>query len=98
LIKPLRKIFREDLECEQCGRQGYVDSTHSLGAPADEYEEDFLALPLAELGVPRFDMLAARGNGGVEAWLELTGDGSPSLGWERGLALSRDEESTNARS
>ncbi len=97
LLRPLRKVFREDLECEECGRLGYVLSTHTLGGPADEYEEDFLARPLSELGVPRLDILTARGGGGLEVSFELSGDAGATLGWHAGEDSSVDEEAANAR-
>ncbi|MBK6425926.1 MAG: hypothetical protein IPF82_06945 [Blastocatellia bacterium] len=76
---------------------GYVLSTHTLGGPADEYEEDFLARPLSELGVPRLDILTARGRGGLEVSFELSGDAGATLGWHAGEDSSVDEEAANAR-
>lgn len=97
LLCPLRKVFREDLECGSCGRLGYVVSTHTLGGPTDEYEEDFLSSPLSELGVPRLDILTARGCGGVEASFELSGDASETLGWRTDLESSVDQEAADVR-
>ena len=98
VLRPLRKLYREDLECEQCERQRYVISTHTLGAPADEYDEDFLDRPLADLGVPPLDILTARGHGGLEVSFELSGDAGPTLGWTEATSALANQESTNARS
>ncbi|MCC6744580.1 MAG: ThiF family adenylyltransferase [Acidobacteria bacterium] len=97
LLRPFRKVYREDLECEKCGRQGYVVTTHTIGGTAEDYEEDFLGLPLAAIGVPRFDILTARGDGGMEVSFELSGDGSGDLGWNGGTETMEDQEAANAR-
>lgn len=97
LLRPLRKVYREDLECEGCGRQGYLLSTHTLGGAAEDYDEDFLDRPLAELGVPRLDILTARGPGGMEVSFELSGDKCERLGWNADSASLDNQGAANAR-
>lgn len=84
LLKPLLKLYRECLKCKACGRQseGYVSdiiTTNYLGAAVRGYEEDFLGLPLEELGVPPLDILLARGPHMRGCYFELTGDAQHSL-------------------
>lgn len=74
VLRPARRLFREDLECGKCGQARYLVTTHTLGAGAADYAEDFLDLPLAELGVPPLDILEARGPYGEVRYLELAGD------------------------
>jgi hypothetical protein len=74
LLRPERKLFREDLVCGRCGRERYLVTTHTLGTNTEEYAEDFLDLPLAELGVPELDILEARGANGNVRYFELSGD------------------------
>ena len=79
MLRPERKIFREDLECNQCGRDCYLVTTHTLGGTQTEYEEDFLDTKLADLGIPSLEILEARGQNGVSVYLELAGDVSKTL-------------------
>lgn len=79
VLRPARKLFREDLVCEKCGQERYLVTTHTLGADSADYDEDFLGLPLADLGVPLLDILEARGPGGEVRYLELTGDTDEAL-------------------
>jgi adenylyltransferase/sulfurtransferase len=82
VLRPVRRLFREDLACGACGRERYFVTAHTLGGGASDYEEDFLGLPLAELGVPLMDILEARGPGGEVRYLELTGDEAESLAFD----------------
>ena len=52
-----------------------------MAAGAD-YKDDFLGLPLAELGVPLMDILEARGPAGEVRYLELTGDAAEALNFD----------------
>jgi adenylyltransferase/sulfurtransferase len=80
MLRPERKIYREELECDNCGRDRYLVTTHTLGGTQTEYEEDFLDKKLADLGVPALEILEARGQNGVSVYLELTGDAAQALG------------------
>lgn len=79
VLRPARRLFREDLACERCGKERRLVTTHTLGAGSAEYAEDFLELPLAELGVPPLDILEARGPDMAVRHLELTGDEAEAL-------------------
>ena len=86
--KPLFKIYRERLICEACGLQsaGYVSelvTTNLLGSARRRYEEDFLDLPLAELGVPPLDILLGRGPHMKGLYFELTGDGPDVMRFQK---------------
>ena len=74
LLRPERKVYREELECDRCGRDRYLVTTHTLGGTQTEYEEDFLDTKLADLGIPALEILEVRGQNGVSAYLELSGD------------------------
>jgi len=82
VLRPERKLFREDLKCERCERERYLITTHMLGAAGADYKDDFLGLPLAELGVPPMDILEARGPAGEVRYLELTGDAAEALNFD----------------
>jgi adenylyltransferase/sulfurtransferase len=73
MLCPERKIFREQLACETCGRDRYLVTTHTLGGTPSDYEEDFLGSTLADLSVPILEIIEARGNG-ISRYFELTGD------------------------
>jgi|RhiMethySRZTD1v2_1073278.scaffolds.fasta_scaffold323713_2 adenylyltransferase/sulfurtransferase len=73
MLCPERKIYREELPCDNCERDRYLVTTHTLGAATD-YEEDFLDTSLGKLGVPPLEIMEARGQNGVSVYLELTGD------------------------
>ena len=79
VLRPERKIYREDLGCAECGRDRYLVTTHTLGGVQTEYEEDFLDAKLADLGIPSLEILEARGQNGVSVYLELTGDLATAL-------------------
>jgi len=74
MLRPERKIYREELACDQCGRDRYLVTTHTLGGTQTEYEEDFLDTKLSDLGIPSLEILEARGQHGVSVYLELSGD------------------------
>ncbi len=74
MLRPERKIYREELACDQCGKDRYLVTTHTLGGSQTDYQEDFLDTTLADLGVPSLEILEARGQNGVSVYLELTGD------------------------
>jgi len=79
MLRPERKIYREELPCEECGRDRYLVTTHTLGGSPSDYQEDFLDTTLAELGVPALEILEARGQNGVSVYVELTGDAAKAL-------------------
>ena len=79
MLRPERKIFREELLCADCGHDRYLVTTHTLGGPTTDYKEDFLDTTLAALGVPPLEILEARGQNGVSVYLELTGDAANAL-------------------
>ena len=79
LLRPVRKVFLEDIACERCGREGYLVTTHVLGTGGEDYTEDFLDLPLAALGVPALDILEVRGPNGASRYFELAGDAAEAL-------------------
>ncbi len=74
MLRPERKIFREELTCSACGADRYLVTTHTLGGSPTDYQEDFLDAKLADLGVPALEILEARGQNGVSVYLELSGD------------------------
>ena len=78
-LRPERKVYREELRCEQCGHDRYLVTTHTLGGVQTEYEEDFLDMKLADLGIPPLEILEARRQNGVSVYLELTGDAAKAL-------------------
>jgi molybdopterin/thiamine biosynthesis adenylyltransferase len=71
---PERKLYREQLSCDQCERDRYLVTTHTLGGSPTDYEENFLDTTLADLGVPALEIVEARGQDGAVCYLELTGD------------------------
>lgn len=73
-LRPFDRVYFEELQCDQCGRQGWETLTKNLGLEVQDYKEDFLDLPLSELGVPPLDILRAYGEGGKQINFELTGD------------------------
>lgn len=79
MLRPERKIFREELVCAGCGNDRYLVTTHTLGGSPTDYQEDFLDAKLADLGVPSLEILEARGQNGVSVYLELTGDVATAL-------------------
>ena len=79
MLRPERKIFREELVCAGCGNDRYLVTTHTLGGSPTDYQEDFLDAKLADLGVPSLEILEARGQNGVSVYLELTGDVASAL-------------------
>jgi molybdopterin/thiamine biosynthesis adenylyltransferase len=79
MLRPERKIFREELVCAGCGHDRYLVTTHTLGGSPSDYKEDFLDTTLADLGVPPLEILEARGQNGVSVYLELTGDAASAL-------------------
>lgn len=79
MLRPERKIFREELVCAGCGHDRYLVTTHTLGGSPSDYKEDFLDTTLAALGVPPLEILEARGQNGVSVYLELTGDAASAL-------------------
>ena len=79
MLRPERKIFREELVCAGCGHDRYLVTTHTLGGSPSDYTEDFLDTTLAELGVPPLEILEARGQNGVSVYLELSGDAASEL-------------------
>ena len=74
VLCPERELFREQLRCDRCERDRYLITTHTLGGPSGDYEEDFLDATLAELGVPPLEIFEARGQDGASCFLEITGD------------------------
>ena len=74
VLRPLPKMVREELMCERCDRQRSLITTHCLGQPTEEYETDFFDSPLADIGIPMFDILEGRGSGGTNMYFELSRD------------------------
>jgi molybdopterin/thiamine biosynthesis adenylyltransferase len=79
LLRPERKVFREELVCARCGHDRYLVTTHTLGGSPTDYQEDFLNATLADLGIPSLEILEARGQNGVSVYLELSGDVASAL-------------------
>ena len=82
-LRPFDRVYIEELQCEQCNGQGYEVLTHNLGLKVKNYKEDFLDLPLSELGVPPLDILRAYGTRGRQINFELTGDAVDALNFKR---------------
>ena len=78
-LRPERKVYREELRCDRCGQERYLVTTHTLGGVQTEYDEDFLDMKLADLGIPPLEILEARRQNGVSVYLELTGDAAKAL-------------------
>lgn len=77
LLRPLYKLFREDLSCAECGREGLLDPSEDLTARLNRSlaHYDLLRdLKLAEVNVPTLDILTGIGPDGAKAHFELTGD------------------------
>jgi molybdopterin/thiamine biosynthesis adenylyltransferase len=74
LLKRRQNLVVGDLICGTCGLRGEIVTTHQLGLPTEDYFEDFLDLPLANLGIPPLEILRVLCPDGNEAYLELTGD------------------------
>lgn len=83
MLCPERKIYREQLSCDQCEKDRYLVTTHTLGGSPTDYEENFLDSKLADLGVPALDIMEARGQNSASCYLELTGD----AGWAMNPSL-----------
>jgi adenylyltransferase/sulfurtransferase len=81
-LRPFDHLHLEDLQCDRCGGQGYEVLTKNLGLKLKDYEEDFLNLPLRDLGVPPLDILRVYGEGGRQINFELTGDATSVLKFE----------------
>lgn len=79
MLRPERKIFREELTCARCEHERYLVTTHTLGGSPTDYREDFLDATLSDLGVPSLEIMEARGENGVSVYLELTGDEASAL-------------------
>lgn len=79
MLRPERKIFREELVCAGCEHDRYLVTTHTLGGATTDYKEDFLDTTLAALGVPPLEILEARGQNGASVYLELSGDAASAL-------------------
>jgi molybdopterin/thiamine biosynthesis adenylyltransferase len=74
LLRPRNDLQIADLICQQCGLRCELITTHHLGTPTMEYTEDFLDLPLGNIGVPPLELLHILGRDGRDIYLELTGD------------------------
>lgn len=86
VLRPVSALFAEDLQCDRCGAEEFLSTTHSLGGAnsdlAPVLAERLLELPLASIGVPKLDVLEARATRGASLFLELSGDADPWLGFE----------------
>lgn len=77
LLQPLGKLFREDLCCAECGREGLLDPSSDLTARVNRslaYYETLRDLKLASVNIPPLDILTGIGPDGAVAYFELTGD------------------------
>ncbi|MGB8508925.1 MAG: ThiF family adenylyltransferase [Pyrinomonadaceae bacterium] len=77
LLKPLPKLFREDLCCDECGREGLLDPSSDLTARVNRSLPHYVTLcdiKLAAVNVPPLDILTGIGPDGTKAHFELTGD------------------------
>ena len=72
--RPRVALFSEDTLCPQCHAEGQLLTTHTLGQSGKKYSHNFARATLEQIGVPPLDLLAARGAGEREIYLELTGD------------------------
>lgn len=83
LLKPASKLFREDLICPRCGREGLLDPARDLTSrinQAHAYYAVLRDLPLAAINIPPLDILTGVGAYGSRAYFELTGDAPQLLG------------------
>lgn len=79
VLQPAPKLFLEHTICEQCGREGTLITTHSLGGKPTDAGQDLLGVTLAEINIPPLDILTARSAAGEELYFELTGDEKEAL-------------------
>lgn len=81
-FRPLGSLKYDDLACPSCGAAREPSTFNALRGG-----EPFLGRTLAELGLPRFEIVTARSDAG-EVGLEITGDAPLALGplAEGGLA------------
>jgi adenylyltransferase/sulfurtransferase len=83
LLKPAGKLFREDLICPQCGREGLLDPARDLTARvsrAHAHVAILRDLPLAGVNIPPLDLVAGVGAYGSTAYFVLRGDAAGLLG------------------
>lgn len=77
LLKPVGKLFREDLLCPQCGREGLLDPANDLTAAINQAHPHYATLrdlPLAAVNIPPLEILTGIGADGSKAYFELSGD------------------------
>jgi molybdopterin/thiamine biosynthesis adenylyltransferase len=74
LLKPRNSMMVSDSLCQSCGLLSLVTTTHHLGKPTSDYDEDFLDLSLKELGVPPLEIIHILGSDGRDIHFELSGD------------------------
>jgi adenylyltransferase/sulfurtransferase len=83
LLRPLGKVFLEDLVCPRCGREGMLDPVRDVTTSINRVHPHYGVLqkmPLAAVSVPPLDILTGVGTCGSEAYFELTGDRENLLG------------------
>jgi molybdopterin/thiamine biosynthesis adenylyltransferase len=83
LLRPVDKVFREELICERCGGMRGFDPSNDLTGRINRAHacyETLRDLTLASVNVAPFDILAAVAADGRKAYFELTGDEPCLLG------------------
>jgi molybdopterin/thiamine biosynthesis adenylyltransferase len=83
LLRPVGKLFQEDLRCPRCAREGMLDPMNDLTARVNEAQAHYATLrdlPLAAINIPPLDILTGIGADGSKAHFELTGDKDKLLG------------------
>jgi adenylyltransferase/sulfurtransferase len=71
--RPIETMTALDARCPGCGSERRVDPVHVVSSG----DEGLLGLSPAELGLPSFDVITARGADGTRAHFVLDGDADP---------------------
>lgn len=79
LLKPIEKLFREDLNCPNCEKECKPMLTHVLNEVLPFYD-GLRHLPLSAINIPALDILEGIGADGTCMFFELTGDSEKYFG------------------
>jgi len=74
LFTSLGKVMQRQGKCPECGQMREIETLHTISG-----EEDFLDLTFGQIGIPAFDIVAAR-SGTNQAFFEFDGDAPLVLG------------------
>lgn len=74
VLKPMRKVFREQALCLICDQPRELNTTHAIYLGHPKMDDSILDQPLQNLGIPPLDILYAFSADGSGMYVELTGD------------------------